>query len=362
MPTKYKAVPEELQKIDYGTAKSHYANVRFKQGLPKIAGGDIKKGTQAYNEIVLLQKTLKEKDFVLLLAELADRSPEHWQMMTKYYEKRGWDYKIAGQVLADAKAFYGESNKGPLDSISNLAIAGGGGGPIQEAPKPLPPPLVTAPKVNKGYPAGFLNLLPNIDPFSQDYFRGPLPPMGSKELTFKGFQAQKSKHIQESEELEKKDKEDRQAKKKLGQELVEDYDKRHEVEQALDDFYLPEDKKAEEESLRTPLSFPKTQIARTPAQKAEEEAWYKDFQKIKARVAQRLYWSCFYIETTPQRQKIMSTTQIILDAYYGPMKQLYPVVDKKVVGIKVYTKVPVEFQNIFMTSELEALETYSYTR
>jgi len=165
MPTKYKAVPEELQKIDYGTAKSHYANVRFKQGLPKIAGGDIKKGTQAYNEIVLLQKTLKEKDFVLLLAELADRSPEHWQMMTKYYEKRGWDYKIAGQVLADAKTFYGESNKGPLDSISNLAIAGGGGGPIQEAPKPLPPPLVTAPKVNKGYPAGFLNILPRVDPF-----------------------------------------------------------------------------------------------------------------------------------------------------------------------------------------------------
>ena len=162
MPTKYKPIPEELQKIDYGTAKSHYANVRFKQGLPKIAGGDIKKGTQAYNEIVLLQKTLKEKDFVLLLAELADRSPEHWQMMSKYYEKRGWDYKIAGQVLADAKAFYGESNKGPLDSISNLAIAGGGGGPIQEAPKPLPPPLAQAPKVNKGYKSGFLNILPQL--------------------------------------------------------------------------------------------------------------------------------------------------------------------------------------------------------
>jgi hypothetical protein len=165
MPTKYKPIPEDEQKIDYGTAKSHYANVRFKQGLPKIVGGDIKKGTQAYNEIVLLQKGLKEKDFVLLLAELADRSPEHWQMMAKYYEKRGWSFKIAGEVFADAKAFYGESNKGPLDSISNLAIAGGGGGPIQEAPKPLPPPLVIAPKVNKGYASGFLNILPRIDPY-----------------------------------------------------------------------------------------------------------------------------------------------------------------------------------------------------
>lgn len=165
MPTVYKKKATEDLKIDYGTAKSHYANLRFKQGLPKVAGGDIKKGTQAYNEIVLLQKGLKEKDFVLLLAELADRSPEHWQMMAKYYEKRGWSFKIAGEVLADAKAFYGESNKGPLDSISNLAIAGGGGGPIQEAPKPLPPPIVTAPKVNKGYASGFLNILPRVDPF-----------------------------------------------------------------------------------------------------------------------------------------------------------------------------------------------------
>jgi len=169
MPTKYKPIPEELQKIDYGTAKSHYANLRFKQGLPKIPGGDIKKGTQAYNEIVLLQKSLKEKDFILLLAELADRSPEHWQMMAKYYEKRGFDIKIAGQVLADAKAFYGEPNKGPLDSISNLAIAGGGGGPIQEAPKPLPPPLVEAPKREKIYNSGFMNILSKIGPESEGY-------------------------------------------------------------------------------------------------------------------------------------------------------------------------------------------------
>jgi hypothetical protein len=159
MPTKYKAIPVEQQKIDYGTAKSHYANVRFKQGLPKIAGGDIKKGTQAYNEIVLLQQTLKEKDFILLLAELADRSPDHWHMMAKYYEKRGFPVKMIGQVYEDAKAKYGESNKGPLDSISNLAIAGGGGGPIQEAPKPLPPPLVEAPKREKIYNSGFLNIL-----------------------------------------------------------------------------------------------------------------------------------------------------------------------------------------------------------
>jgi len=159
MPTKYKPIPEDKQKIDYGTAKSHYANIRFKQGLSKIAGGDIKKGTQAYNEIVLLQQTLKEKDFILLLAELADRSPEHWQMMSKYYEKRGFDIKIAGQVLADAKTFYGEPNKGPLDNISYLAIAGGGGGPVQEAPKPLPPPLVEAPKREKIYDSGFMNIL-----------------------------------------------------------------------------------------------------------------------------------------------------------------------------------------------------------
>jgi len=163
MPDKYKKKPEEEHKIDYGTAKSHYANVRFKQGLPRIAGGDIKKGTEAYNEIVLLQKSLKEKDFVLLLAELADRSPEHWHMMAKYFEKRGYDIKIAGQVLAYAKTLFGES-KGPLDSISNLAIAGGGGGPIQEAPKPLPPPLVEAPKVNIEKPAGLLNLIPKLDP------------------------------------------------------------------------------------------------------------------------------------------------------------------------------------------------------
>ena len=175
MPTKYKQIPEELQKIDYGTAKSHYMNLRFKQGLPKIKGGDIKKGTEAYNEIVLLQKSLKEKDFILLLAELADRSPEHWQMMAKYYEKRGYDIKIAGKVYADASAFYSEPiefHKGPLDSISNLAIAGGGGGPIQEAPKPLPPPLAQAPKVNKGYKSGFLNILSNIS---------DLPPTLSRE-------------------------------------------------------------------------------------------------------------------------------------------------------------------------------------
>ena len=59
MPTVYKKKATEDLKIDYGTAKSHYANLRFKQGLPKVAGGDIKKGTQAYNEIVLLQKGLK---------------------------------------------------------------------------------------------------------------------------------------------------------------------------------------------------------------------------------------------------------------------------------------------------------------
>lgn len=173
MPDKYTKKPVEEHKIDYGTAKSHYANVRFKQGLPRIAGGDIRKGTEAYNEVVLLQKSLKEKDFVLLVAELADKSPEHWHMMSKYFEKRGFETKIAGQVLAYAKTIFGES-KGPLDSISNLAIAGGGGGPIQEAPKPLPPPLVkeTKPVTEYGY---LWNLENTFDFVPDEYFTKYFP-------------------------------------------------------------------------------------------------------------------------------------------------------------------------------------------
>jgi len=117
MPRKPK--PVEEHKIDYGTAKSHYLNLLFKAGKPGVSGTDIKKGTASYNEIVQIQQTLKEKDFVLLLAELADQSPYHWQAMSRYYEKRGWEYKPAGEVLKDAMAFYG------VDIIS---------------PPPAPPP------------------------------------------------------------------------------------------------------------------------------------------------------------------------------------------------------------------------------
>ena len=104
MPRKPK--PIEEHKIDYGTAKSHYLNLLFKAGKPSVSGSDIKKGSDSYNEIVKLQQTLKEKDFILLLAELADISPTHWTMMARFYEKRGYEYKPAGEVLKDAQAFY----------------------------------------------------------------------------------------------------------------------------------------------------------------------------------------------------------------------------------------------------------------
>lgn len=104
MPRKPK--PVEEHKIDYGTAKSHYLNLLFKAGKPSVSGSDIKKGSVSYNEIVKLQQTLKEKDFILLLAELADISPTHWTMMARFYEKRGYEYKPAGEVLKDARAFY----------------------------------------------------------------------------------------------------------------------------------------------------------------------------------------------------------------------------------------------------------------
>jgi hypothetical protein len=343
MPTKYKSIPEELQKIDYGTAKSHYANVRFKQGLPKIAGGDIKKGTPAYNDIVLLQKSLKEKDFILLLAELADRSPEHWQMMAKYYEKRGFDIKVAGQVLADAKTFYGEA-KGPLDSISNLAIAGSGGGPIQEAPKPLPPPLAEAPKVNKGYPAGFLNMLPRIDPFIE------------KPISFKQAQAEQKARDDEEEARIRKNREEYDAKYKIGQALVDDMEKRLEVEDALREFYLPDDEKAEEDALRAPSKFSRQQVVRTVEHYEEQKEFAKKIEAIRARVAQRLYWSCLYKEGG--NQKILDQTKIILEAYYGPIKELYPVVNNKLVGLQIYKKDPSVFYNMFTKKELDGLETY----
>jgi hypothetical protein len=323
MPDKYTKKPAEEHKIDYGTAKSHYANVRFKQGLPRIAGGDIKKGTDAYNEIVLLQKSLKEKDFVLLVAELADRSPEHWQMMAKYFEKRGYDIKIAGQVLAYAKTLFGES-KGPLDSISNLAIAGSGGGPIQEAPKPLPPPLVTS----------------TTDEEEEE----------SEEVG-----AERGRKLEaERQEIVKKG-------VKLGTELVNDIEKQAEVEEALREFFLPEDKKEYDEISRARLSFPSTQIKRTPAQIAESQAKYDKLKSISIRVAQRLYWSSYYKDYDgPER--VMSHTRIILDAYYGPFKELYPVVGDKVVGIMTYNKIPMEFHNMFIPSELDALEIYSAYR
>jgi hypothetical protein len=317
MPDKYAKKPVEEHKIDYGTAKSHYANVRFKQGLPRIAGGDIRKGTESYNEVVLLQKSLKEKDFVLLLAELADRSPEHWQMMAKYFEKRGYDIKIAGQVLAYAKTLFGES-KGPLDSISNLAIAGSGGGPIQEAPKPLPPPLV---------------------------------------------QSTTDEEEEESEEaIEERGKRIRgehQAKVKqgvkLGTELVNDFEKQMEVEQALREFFLPEDRKAQDDASRIRMSFPSTQIKRTPAQEAESQAKYNKIKSVSVRVAQRLYFSCSYKD---EPYSVLSKTRIILDAFYGPFEELYPVVDGKIVGALIYKKNPDDFTRIFISQELDALDYY----
>lgn len=135
MPTKYKPKPVELHKIDYGTAKSHWMNLRVKKGLPAVSGADIKKGTSYYNEVVLLQQTLKEKDFVLLLAELADTSPTHWNMAAKYWEKRGWEVQIAGEVLADAKQFY--TNEPPVSVI------------IQETKKEEPQPSITIQETKK---------------------------------------------------------------------------------------------------------------------------------------------------------------------------------------------------------------------
>jgi hypothetical protein len=142
----------EAHKIDYGTAKSHWMNLRFKNGQPSVAGGDIKKGTSSYNEVVHLQQTLKEKDFVLLLAELADRSPTHYHMAARYWEKRGWEVKIAGEVLADAKQFY--TNEPPVSVI------------IQEtkelSPAPIPIVVKKTKKDIKKINKNFINALDDI--------------------------------------------------------------------------------------------------------------------------------------------------------------------------------------------------------
>jgi hypothetical protein len=166
MPTKYKPKPVEAHKIDYGTAKSHWMNLRFKNGQPSVAGGDIKKGTSSYNEVVHLQQTLKEKDFVLLLAELADRSPTHWSMAAKYWEKRGWEVQIAGEVLADAKQFY--TNEPPVSVI------------IQEtkelSPAPIPIVLQETKKPAEFKEYGFLWYLKNtFNMKSDEYFTKYFP-------------------------------------------------------------------------------------------------------------------------------------------------------------------------------------------